>query len=217
MNKRNSDLYLYLSIIFTTCLLLSNILAAKLIKIGNYSVTAGVIVFPISYIISDIFAEVYGFQKTKKIIYFGFLMNLLMVVVFLIAILLPAPNWFENSESFKTILGTTPRNCIAGFSAYLLGSLINAKVLVIMKKNNNNKFGIRAIVSTIFGELVDSIIFVFVAFLGNLPFNQMLLMIIIQVIFKTLYEVVCLPLTTFIVKKVKIYENKQNQEEADGK
>lgn len=72
MNKRNSDLYLYLSIIFTTCLLLSNILAAKLIKIGNYSVTAGVIVFPISYIISDIFAEVYGFQKTKKIIYFGF-------------------------------------------------------------------------------------------------------------------------------------------------
>ena len=204
--NKYSDLFLYLSIIFVVCLLLSNILASKILKIGIFSTTSGVIIFPISYIINDIFSEVYGYNKTKKIIVFGFLMNLFMVLIFSLSIILPSPEWFQNNDAFKIILGSTPRNCIASLMAYLFGSLVNSKVLVKMKGQNNNKFGVRAVVSTLFGELTDSLIFVFIAFVGNLDMQQMITMILTQVIVKTLYEVICLPLTTFVVKKVKKYE-----------
>ena len=204
--NKYSDLFLYLSIIFVVCLLLSNILASKILKIGIFSTTSGVIIFPISYIINDIFSEVYGYNKTKKIIVFGFLMNLFMVLIFSLAIILPSPEWFQNNDAFKIILGSTPRNCIASLMAYLFGSLVNSKVLVKMKGQNNNKFGVRAVVSTLFGELTDSLIFVFIAFVGNLDIQQIITMILTQVIVKTLYEVICLPLTTFVVKKVKKYE-----------
>lgn len=206
IKSKYSDLFLYLSIIFVVCLLLSNILASKILEIGIFSTTSGVIIFPISYIINDIFSEVYGYNKTKKIIVFGFLMNLFMVLIFSLAIVLPSPEWFENNNAFKIILGSTPRNCIASLTAYLFGSLVNSKLLVKMKEQNNNKFGIRAVVSTLFGELTDSLIFVFIAFVGNLDIQQIITMILTQVIVKTLYEVVCLPLTTFVVKKVKEYE-----------
>ena len=209
MDKVHSDMFLYLSIIFVVCLLLSNILAAKLLKIGPYSVTSGVLVFPISFIINDILAEVYGYEKTRKIIIMGFLMNLFMVLIFLLAIVLPAPHWFENNEAFKIILGSTPRIAFADFIAYLLGSLTNAKVLVKMK--DNSKFGFRAIISTIVGEGIDSIIFVTISFIGSLTTKQMIEMIILQVSLKTIYEIICLPITTMIMKKIKNYEMKVYQ------
>lgn len=210
MKKNNklvySELFLILSIIFVTCLLMSNILAAKLLKIGAYSITAGVLVFPISYIINDIFSEIYGFEKTKKVIYAGFAMNIFMVLIFTLAIFLPSPVWFENNDAFALILGTTPRTCFASLMAYLFGSLMNARVLVKMKEKSNNKFGVRAIVSTICGEFIDSLLFVTVAFIGKMPYNQIISMIIIQVLLKTLYEIICLPVTGNVVKKIKNYE-----------
>ena len=204
----NSYLFVYLSMIFVVCLLLSNILAAKLIAIGKYSITAGAIIFPISYIINDVLSEVYGYKKTKKIIIAGFLLELFMVIIFTIAILLPAPSWFENGEAFKLILGSTPRIAIAGLLSYLFGSLVNSKVLVKMRDKDEKKFGLRAILSTFFGETVDSLIFVPLSFLGILPINEIATMIIILVIFKTLYEIICLPLTYFVVNKVKKYESR---------
>lgn len=206
MNSEYSELFMFMAIMFITCLLMSNILAAKLLKVGIYSVTAGVLVFPISYIINDIFSEIYGYEKTKKVILLGFIMNIFMVSILSLAIALPAPTWFENGEAFKLILGSTPRTCFASLMAYLLGSLVNSKVLVDMKNNQKNKFGVRAIVSTIFGELTDSIIFVFIAFWGSISSHRIISMILIQVIFKTLYEFICLPITTIILKKVKLYE-----------
>lgn len=203
-----SEPFLYMSIIFVCCLLISNILASKILSVGsNFSITAGALVFPISYIINDIFAEVYGYEKTKKVIIFGFIMNLFMSLIFTLAIYLPAPIWYQNSEAFKTILGSTPRVFIASLFAYLLGSLINAKTMVVMKTNKNNKFGVRAILSTIFGELTDSIIFVFIAFIGSLTIKQIFIMIITQVVLKTLYEILCLPITIRVIDKVKKYEN----------
>lgn len=203
-----SEPFLYMSIIFVCCLLISNILASKILSVGsNFSITAGALVFPISYIINDIFAEVYGYEKTKKVIIFGFIMNLFMSLIFTLAIYLPAPIWYQNSEAFKTILGSTPRVFIASLFAYLLGSLINAKTMVVMKTNINNKFGVRAILSTIFGELTDSIIFVFIAFIGSLTIKQIFIMIITQVVLKTLYEILCLPITIKVIDKVKKYEN----------
>lgn len=204
--KTYSELFLFLAILFVVSLLLSNILAAKILKVGSFSVPAGVLIFPISYIINDVFSEIYGYDKTKKIIIFGFLMNLLMIIVFSLAIVLPAPDWYENSEAFKLILGSTPRICFAGLVAYLCGSLVNSKVMVNMKNIKNNRFSIRAVVSTIFGEFTDSLIFIFIAYIGSMSINQILTMIMMQVILKTLYEMICLPLTTLVIKKVKEYE-----------
>lgn len=206
-NVSYSTFFLYLAITFVVCLLLSNILAAKLLKIGTFSVTAGVLVFPISYIINDILSEVYGYDKAKRIIICGFILNIFMVLIFQLAFVIPAPEWFENDEAFKLILGSTPRTVLAGLVAYLLGSLVNAKVLTKMKARENNKFGIRAIVSTLFGEATDSLIFVPIAFLGNVPVIEMIGMIFIQVVIKTCYEIVCLPVTSILVNKVKKYEN----------
>ena len=208
--KKNkySEPFLYMSIIFVCCLLLSNILASKILSVGPYfSITAGALVFPISYIINDIFAEVYGFEKTKKIIIFGFIMNLFMTLIITLAIFLPAPSYYENSKAFTTILGSTPRNFIASLFAYLVGSLVNAKVMVLMKTNKSNKFSVRAIISTILGELSDSCIFVLVAFLFKLTLNQLVIMILTQVVLKTLYEILCLPITVKVIEKVKKYEN----------
>ena len=207
--KKNkySEPFLYMSIIFVCCLLLSNILASKILSVGpTFSITAGALVFPVSYIINDIFAEVYGYEKTKKIIIFGFIMNLFMTLIITLAIVIPSPVWYKNSEAFKTILGSTPRNFIASLLAYLIGSLVNAKVMVVMKSNKKNKFGVRAILSTVFGELTDSIIFVCIAFIGNLTFNQLITMIITQVVLKSFYEIICLPITIKVVKKVEAYE-----------
>ena len=207
-NNKYSEPFLYMSIIFVCCLILSNILASKILSVGSsFSITAGALVFPISYIINDIFAEVYGYEKTKKVIVFGFIMSLFVSLIITLAIFLPSPVWYQNSEAFKTILGATPRNFIASLFAYLLGSLINAKTMVVMKSNKNNKFGVRAVLSTVFGELTDSIIFVFIAFIGSLTIKNILIMIITQVLLKTLYEILCLPVTIRVIDKVKEYES----------
>ena len=213
--ENKTSLFLLFSTVFITCLLLSNILAAKLLRIGNWSVTAGVLVFPISYILNDIITEVYGLKLAKKVIYMGFLMNLFMVLIFSLAIVLPAPDWYEMSDEFAMILGYTPRITIAGLAAYLSGSLVNASVMNRMKEKsvNGRKFGLRAVVSTVFGETVDSCVFVPIAFGGLISIGQIINMMVIQVILKTLYECICLPLTSNIVKKVKEYEERDDRQE----
>lgn len=211
--KTVSTLFLFLSVLFITCLLMSNILAAKLLRLGNWSVTAGVLVFPISYILNDIMTEVYGFKLAKKVIYLGFLMNFFMVLIFSLAIILPAPDWYEMSNEFAMILGSTPRITIAGLAAYLSGSLVNAQVMSRMKikSNDGGRFGLRAIVSTLMGEAVDSGVFVPIAFGGLIPVGQILTMMMIQVILKTLYECICLPITSSVVRKVREYEEEDDK------
>jgi uncharacterized integral membrane protein (TIGR00697 family) len=204
--NNNSDLFMILSIIFVVCLLISNILASKLLLIYKWAVPAGVLVFPISYIINDILTEVYSYDKAKKIIILGFIMNIFMVIIFNIAIYLPSPSYYTNSNAFKEILGSTPRNLIASLIAYLLGSITNAKIMSIMKQKTKDKFALRAIISTLFGELIDSSIFITIAFLFKLTILNMISMIIMQVIIKTLYEIICLPITKKVIKTIKLKE-----------
>lgn len=201
-----SKVFLYLSITFVVCLLLADILATKFLGTDSYSIPASILIFPVSFIINDILAEVYGYQSAKKVIVFGFFMRLLMVLLFTFAIILPAPNWYENGEAFKTILGSTPRIAFAGFISYLCGALANAKVLVKMKGQGEKKFGIRAIASTIAGEGIDSMIFIPISFLGTVALHRIFTMILLQVALKTLYEIICLPITTIVLKYVRRYE-----------
>ena len=209
MNKTKSvtPLYMLMGIIFTTCLLISNIIANRLFQIGPWSLTAAVLIFPITYILNDVIAEVYGFKAARRIMWTGFVMNAFMVGMFYIVISLPAPVWFSDSAAYATVLGNTPRLFAASMIAYVMGSWVNATVISKMKVSSKGKgFGFRAVLSTLLGESIDSLIFIPIAFLGLMPFNQLLIMMALQVSFKTLYEIVVLPLTTIIVKKVKVYE-----------
>lgn len=208
-NKRvNSNLFVFISMLFVTCLLISNIMAFKLIKLGPIVITSGVLLFPITYIVNDLISEVYGFQKAKKLIWFGFLMNLLLVAYSQLAIILPYPQFFEGQEAFATVLGNTARVLLGSLSAYLVGSFVNSYIMSKLKVKTNGKYlAFRAIMSTLAGELLDSIIFVGIVFGGIYALPVIITMVLTQTIFKTVYEVIIFPVTKLTINKVKDYEN----------
>ena len=202
-NLTKTELYAMLTGVFTASLIVSNIIAGKTFDFFSFTLPCGVIIFPIIYIVNDVLAEVYGYQKARKVILLGFLMNLVAVICYNITIMLPAPVFFENSEAFAVVLGSTFRLLVASFAAYLVGSLVNAKMMVILKKWDEDKLFLRCIVSTLFGEGLDAVIFIFIGFLGTMPFEALLLMIAAQALFKTLYEIVVYPLTRYVIGSVK--------------
>jgi len=207
MKKTVSVLFMFAGILFAICLLISNILATKIILIGSWAAPAGVLIFPIAYIINDVIVEVWGYQKARLIIWSGFAVNLLAALFFTLAIVVPAAPFWQNQGAFSTILGSTPRIIAASLLAYLTGSFLNAfvmsKVKVLMKGKD---FSVRAILSTLIGEAADSFIFIIIAFAGNLPFNVLIGMILTQACIKTVYEIVILPFTIIVVNWVKRVE-----------
>ncbi|MBQ2652483.1 MAG: queuosine precursor transporter [Methanobrevibacter sp.] len=202
-NLTKTELYAMLTGIFTASLIVSNIIAGKTFDFFSFTLPCGVIIFPIIYIVNDVLAEVYGYEKARKVILLGFLMNLVAVICYNITIMLPAPVFFENSDAFGVVLGSTFRLLVASFVAYLVGSLVNAKMMVVMKKWDDDKLFLRCIVSTLFGEGLDAIIFIFIAFLGTMPFEALILMIVAQALFKTIYEMIVYPLTRYVIGAVK--------------
>ena len=213
-NKRKltnvSTLYMVLVTVYVACLLISNVTAVKTFSLGPFSLPAAVLLFPIVYIANDLLAEVYGFKKARNAIYMGFALNLVMVGYFTLAIALPAGPFFGAQDAFATILGSTPRMLIASLVAYLVGSTLNAKIMVSMRNAAKGKGGFalfaRCIVSTFFGEASDSLIFITIAFVGTMPYSQILVMVATQAAFKTLYEMVVFPATNIIIKKVRAIE-----------
>ena len=205
-----STLYMVLVTVYVACLLISNVTAVKTFSFGPFSLPAAVLLFPVVYIVNDLLAEVYGFKKAKLAIYLGFIHNLFMVSYFAIAIALPVGPFFGAQEAFATILGSTPRMLIASLTAYFVGSTLNAKVLVSMRdaSKSNGDFALfaRCITSTFVGEACDSLIFITIAFIGVMPVEQLLTMILTQAVFKTLYEMIVFPLTNVIIKKVRSIE-----------
>lgn len=211
-NKRKvSTLYMVLVTVYVACLLISNVTAVKTFSLGPFSLPAAVLLFPVVYIVNDLLAEVYGFKKARFAIYLGFTLNLLMVSYFSLAIALPAGPFFGAQEAFATILGSTPRMLVASLVAYLVGSTLNAKIMVSMRDASKGKGGLalfaRCIISTFFGEACDSLIFITIAFVSSMPYSQILIMVATQATFKTLYELVVFPLTNVIIKKVRGIEN----------
>jgi len=207
MKKTVSVLFMFAGILFAICLLISNILATKIILIGSWAAPAGVLIFPIAYIINDVIVEVWGYQKARLIIWSGFAVNIMAVLFFTMALAVPSAPFWQNQEAFATILGSTPRIIAASLLAYLTGSFLNAfvmsKVKILMKGKD---FSVRAILSTLIGEAADSFIFIIIAFAGNLPFNILVGMIFTQATIKTIYEIVILPFTIVVVKWVKKVE-----------
>lgn len=194
-------------ILFSSCLLISNIISSKIIMIGLWAVPAGVLIFPLSYIINDVITEVWGFRKARLVIWTGFAMNLLAVLFYSLSAVWPAAPFWQNQEAFATVLGSTPRIAAASLAAYLAGSFINAVVMSKFKLLTRGKsFSLRAILSTLLGESADSAIFITVAFAGFIPARQLLIMVGMQAAVKTIFEIVLLPATILIVRYIKKVE-----------
>ena len=197
-----------MGILFITCLIASNLLETKILQFGNFTMTAGVLCFPISYILNDCICEVWGFRKTRLVIWVAFLMNFLVVTLGQLAVLMPAADYWKESEPhFNFVFGLAPRIVASSFLAFLVGSFMNAYVMSRMKVlQKGRNFSVRAIVSTLFGEGADSIIFFPLAFYGMMPVPDLLKLMALQVITKTAYEVVMLPVTIRVVRFVKDFE-----------
>ena len=204
MKEKVSVPFMLLGILFNVCLIAANLLETKVIQIGSLTVTAGLLVFPISYIINDCIAEVWGFKKARLIIWSGFAMNFFVVALGLIAVAIPAAPFWEGEEHFDFVFGMAPRIVAASLMAFLVGSFLNAYVMSKMKVASRGRhFSARAILSTLAGETADSLIFFPVAFGGIIAWRELLIMMCIQIILKSMYEVIILPVTIRVVKAIK--------------
>ena len=210
MTSKNlfSPLFLLLAVLFCVCLIVSNLMEIKTVAVGPLVITAGVVVFPISYVINDCIVEIYGFARARLTIWLGFAMNLLVSLLLQLGILLPGADSWHGQEAMEMIFGAVPRIFAASFAAFLCGSMVNAYVMSRMKRasQQGRGFSLRAIVSTIWGEGVDSIVFFPIAFGGILSWQEIGLLTVTQVIIKTLYEIIALPVTIRLVRKLKSIE-----------
>ena len=208
MPKSNTWRYYDVAVaLFVASLLTANIIAVKLIEIGPLILPAGVVIFPVSYILGDILTEVYGFRWARRAIWLGFLGNLVAVIAIWIAGLLPSPVFWGNQEAYDTILGFAPRLLVASFVAYLVGEFANSTVLAKMKVWTHGKYlWTRTIGSTIVGQGLDSLVFILIAFGGLMAPAVIMTTVLSQWIFKSGYEIVATPLTYYFVNKLKQVE-----------
>ena len=207
-----SELQLILTLLFVVALIVSNIITSKQVLLPfNITMTGAVFVFPITYILSDLVSEVYGYRWSRITCYLGFAANLFAAIVFSLVIKSPAPSYWENQEAFQIVLGSTPRILASSLLAFVVGDFVNDRIFAKMKSKyptSNKGFGVRAIFSSVMGELVDSLIFLPLAFFGQMPVKTLIIMTISQVVIKTGYELVILPFTTIAVKAVSKYESR---------
>ena len=206
MNQKNtvSVSFMLLGILFCVCLVAANLLETKVVQLWKITATAGLVVFPISYIINDCIAEVWGFRKARLIIWMGFAMNFLVVALGQLAVMLPAAPFWDGEEGFNFVFGLAPRIAVASLGAFLVGSFLNAYVMSRMKLASGGKhFSLRAVVSTLVGESADSLLFFPVAFGGLMPWEELAKMMVLQALLKTAYEILVLPITVRVVHLIK--------------
>lgn len=193
--------FMLLGVLFCVCLIAANLLETKQVTLGSLELTAGLIVFPISYIINDCLVEVWGYRRACFVIWTGFAMNFLFVLFGVAADALPAAPYWTGQAGFHAVFGLAPRIAAASFLAFLTGSFLNAYVMSRMKvRDGRRRFALRAILSTVAGETVDSLVFFPLALGGVVPWSVLPAIMLTQVVLKTAYEVAVLPLTACAVR-----------------
>jgi uncharacterized integral membrane protein (TIGR00697 family) len=213
--NNNSSLRFFdvLVALFVAVLLISNIASTKILILWKFTFDGGTILFPLSYIFGDILTEVYGFKRSRRVIWLGFFSALLMsLVLYVVQILPPAADW-HNQQAFESVLGFIPRIVIASLIAYFVGEFSNSITLSVIKIRTKGKFlWIRTIFSTIIGEGIDTIVFCMIAFYGTLPGNVLWAIILSNYIFKCAVEILLTPVTYKVVnflkkaEKVDVYD-----------
>ena len=201
-----TNIQLYITLIYVVCILISNLISSRqVLFFGKYELTGAVIIFPITYILSDIISEVFGYKWSRKTCYMAFIANIVLAIIGYIVCIMPYPVWWNDASAFSIVLKAVPRITIASLVAFVIGDLVNDIVFKKMKGDKDHKgYGLRAILSSLVGEFIDSIIFIPLAFLGSMPNNVLVKMILLQVIVKVGYEIVLLPLNNLVMKKVDI-------------
>jgi len=197
-------LYPVLGGLFVAFLLISNVVAGKLIVVAGLVLPAAVVLFPVTYIFGDVLTEVYGFKRSRLIIWTGFAANVLMALVFQLVVALPHPPFWTGQNAYATVLGMVPRIVVASLLAYLAGEFSNSIVLSKMKLLTQGRWLFtRTIGSTVVGEGVDTLIFITLSFYGLVPSSVLLQMMVAQYLWKVAYEVLATPLTYLVVGWVK--------------
>ncbi|MFQ3611123.1 MAG: queuosine precursor transporter [Fimbriimonadales bacterium] len=196
--------FLLVVALMLTSLLVSNIVASKVVQMGPFIISGAEFIFPISYIVNDVLTEVYGYRRSRLVIWIGFGANLLMVLAIQAAIALPPAPFWESQEAFATVLGATPRLLVASLCAYLVGEFMNSYVLAKMKILTKGRWlWTRTIGSTFVGQMFDTAIFSVIAFWGIVPLRELVIMMLTVWSFKTLYEALVTPLTYGVVNFLK--------------
>ena len=195
---KKTNIYMVLVSLYCVALVVSNIISNRTFEIGQFMLPSAVIVFPIIYIINDVLTECYGFKMVSKAIWTAFGLNLMAVVFFNIAVNLPTST---DYSSYNIVLGNTLKPLIASILAYLAGSFVNAKVMDVLR--NHKSLMLRCVLSTLFGETIDAVIFISIMFVGIMDFKVVCTMIITQAVVKTLYEIVVYPITKKVIKLIK--------------
>ena len=215
---KHSTTYVWLAVIFCVCLVSSNLFVPRTWQVGSLplQLSGAILIFPISYIVNDCLTEIYGYKAAMRVIIMGFVMSLFISLMAGLVTKLPEPLYEDNlflSDSFNSLFALAPRTAVASLLAFFAGSTVNAKIMSLMKEKSGEKgFGWRAILSSLGGESVDSLIFFPMVFAGIMPFKGILSLVVTQVLCKTLYEVIILPLTAFIVRIIK--KKEQNEQYA---
>jgi uncharacterized integral membrane protein (TIGR00697 family) len=193
--------------LFVTCLLTANTIAGKLIVVGGLVLTAGIVIFPVSYVIGDVLTEVWGYAAARRVIWLGFACNALMVLAVWLGGELPAAPFWKGQSAYQEILGQTPRILLASFTAYLVGEFANAFVLARLKVSTAGRWlWLRTIGSTVVGQCLDSVVFVTLAFAGTVPAGMLAGIVAGQWAVKVVYEAAATPLTYAAVGWLKARE-----------
>ena len=204
--------------VFVTSLVVSNIIAVKLFSVGPLFLPAAIIVFPISYIFGDVLTEVYGYARARQVIWIGFACNLFAVLIIVLSIYLPPASIWKvlgspssAQEAYTEILGFAPRLLAASFVAYLAGEFLNSFVMAKMKIATRGRYlWSRTIGSTLVGQLADSGIFISLSFIGTIPTDALVELIVSQWLVKSGYEAVATPFTYVVVNFLKRSENRDH-------
>jgi hypothetical protein len=199
-----SHWFLIVVAVFVTCLITANIIAVKLVDLFGQILPAAIFIFPLSYITGDVLTEVYGYRQARKVIWLGFLCNVIVVVAIWIAQILPAASFWDGQRAYERILGYTPRILMASFLAYLVGEFANSFVLAKLKIATQGRWlWMRTIGSTLVGQGLDSVVFIALAFAGTLPVQALTLAIVTQWLAKSAYEAAATPFTYLVVNFLK--------------
>ncbi|MBI3888579.1 queuosine precursor transporter [Candidatus Nomurabacteria bacterium] len=197
-----------ISVFFVSVLLISNVASTKIVDLKWFVFDGGTLLFPLSYIFGDILTEVYGYKNSRGVIWMGFFMALLMSIIFIVVGKLPAASGWNNQVAYDAILGLTPRIVCASLIAYFFGEFSNSFILAKMKILTKGKWlWTRTIGSTVVGELVDSALFIMIAFFGILPGSLLFTLIVSNYLFKTAVEIIFTPLTYKVIKFLKRKES----------
>lgn len=213
MDNRNlptgqpKPLLVYIVAIYSASLLIANVLASHMLVVVNWTASAGIITFPITYILASVLAEVYGYRWARKAAWLSLLLNALMALLIQLSIMLPQPDWYDGTY-FQNAMGGTWRIVLASLAAFTLGKFANDRLFIYLKgdKANLEGFKFRAMASSIVGHIIDSGVFTVIAFALVIPWAAIPGMILTSVCLKWGYEWLALPVTVKIVKKVKEYE-----------